>query len=75
MDELSLILFGCEKTNNKLAKELGGYSNIDVLSDHLSLASWDLLRFINNVDATSNAGADWFDAIIVAVQFLRDETE
>ncbi|XP_065215325.1 X-ray repair cross-complementing protein 5-like [Planococcus citri] len=74
VDELALIVFGSEKTNNRLASQNGGYENIDVLSAHLSVASWDLLKYVKDLE-TSSVTADWMDALLVAADYIKNETE
>lgn len=73
-DEIGLILFGCAETKNCIADETG-YRNIAVLTEHLILADWELLRVVNELDINLNCTADWLDALVVALQFIKDETE
>lgn len=73
-DQFAIILFGTEKTQNNLA-EGNEYCNIAVLTEHFSQCSWELLRLIKELKVNTDCIADWLDAIVVAVQFIKDETK
>ena len=69
-DEVSVILFGSEETNNNL-----GYENINVLERGLGLADWDLITFLRDHVQGTSLESDWLDCVIVALDFLRSASE
>ncbi|CAF4451221.1 unnamed protein product, partial [Rotaria sp. Silwood2] len=71
-DELALILYGADESNNDLADE-DNYRNINVVFP-LSPANWHLFEEIQKIKPGSNP-ADLVDAIVVAADHLRRETE
>ncbi|CAF1443443.1 unnamed protein product [Adineta steineri] len=71
-DELALILYGGDETNNDLADE-NNYQNISVVFS-LSPANWHLFEEIQKIKPGNNP-ADLIDAIVVAADHLRRETE
>ncbi|CAF4328707.1 unnamed protein product, partial [Adineta steineri] len=71
-DELALILYGGDETNNDLADE-NNYQNISVVFS-LSSANWHLFEEIQKIKPGNNP-ADLIDAIVVAADHLRRETE
>lgn len=87
-DELALILYGADETNNELAEE-NSYQNINVAFS-LSPANWHLFEEIQKIRPGSNPGdceclnlvsvglRDCFvvvDAIVVAADHLHRQTE
>ncbi|CAF1177015.1 unnamed protein product [Rotaria sordida] len=71
-DELALILYGADESNNDLADE-DNYRNINVVFP-LSPANWHLFEEIQKIKPGNNP-ADLVDAIVVAADHLRRETE
>ncbi|CAF1376694.1 unnamed protein product [Adineta ricciae] len=71
-DELALILYGSDESNNDLADE-DNYRNINVVFP-LSPANWHLFEEIQKIKPGNNP-ADLVDAVIVAADHLRRETE
>ncbi|CAF3652063.1 unnamed protein product [Rotaria sordida] len=71
-DELALILYGTDETNNDLADE-NNYQNINIAFS-LSPANWHLFEEIQKIKP-GNSPADLVDAIVVAADHLRRETE
>jgi hypothetical protein len=67
-DEVALILLGSDETENSL-----NYKNIKV-THSLALPSWEVLQFVNNLKGTT-VNADWLDAIVVAMNVLKEETK
>lgn len=73
-DEFGLILIGSKNSKNKLFDECEDqYQNIEIVTN-LSLASWDLLKYVHNV-TNSSCVADWLDAIIVTIQYIAEQTQ
>ncbi|UJR27942.1 hypothetical protein I4U23_009202 [Adineta vaga] len=71
-DELALILYGADESNNDLADE-DNYRNINVVFP-LSPANWHLFEEIQKIKPGNNP-ADLVDAVVVAADHLRRETE
>jgi len=72
-DEIGLIAMGTNATSNQLNSSIGGYDNISVLIE-LALSNWNMIRTLENEIVLSTKVADWFDALIVAMDFLRQST-
>jgi len=69
-DEIGVVLFGAEETNNPL-----DYDGVTVPERGLAQADWDTVTYIReHVKGTQNDG-DWLDAVIVALDFLRTASE
>ena len=69
-DMLGVILFGCQETANPL-----DYPGVKVVGGGLTLADWDTVAFLKEQVAGSDAQGDWLDALVVACDFLKNETE
>jgi hypothetical protein len=67
-DEVGLILLGSDETKNSL-----NYENISV-THLLALPSWEMVQFVEDLKETM-VNADWVDAIVVAMDVLKEETE
>ena len=67
-DEVAVILLGSYVTRNSL-----NYENIEV-THSLALPSWDMVQFVNDLKGTTVNG-DWLDAVVVAMDVLKKETE
>ena len=67
-----MIIFGCEKTENTLASN-DEYCNIAVITENLQCANWDLLEDIHKLECC-DCYADWLDAIVVAMEFMKEKT-
>nr|XP_020506802.1 X-ray repair cross-complementing protein 5 [Labrus bergylta] len=72
-DELALVLFGTDSTNNPLDKD-GQYQNISV-HRHLMMPDFDLLEEIQNQVHPQGSQADWLDALVVSMDLLQRETK
>ncbi|CAG09291.1 unnamed protein product, partial [Tetraodon nigroviridis] len=68
-DELGLVLFGTDSTNNLLHQD-GQYENISVFRE-LSVPDFDLLEQIQNQLQPENQQADWMDALVVCMDLLQ----
>jgi len=69
-DELAVILFGSQETNNNLE-----YENINVIERGLAVADWDLITFLREHVQGTNLEPDWLDGLIVALDFLKGASE
>ncbi|XP_060008143.1 X-ray repair cross-complementing protein 5 isoform X2 [Lagenorhynchus albirostris] len=71
-DEIALVLFGTDGTENALAGE-GQYQNITV-HRHLMLPDFDLLEDIESKIQPGSQQADFLDALIVCMDLIQQET-
>ena len=69
-DMLGLVLFGCRETANPLE-----YPGVKVVGGGLTLADWDTVAFLKEQVVGSDAQGDWLDALVVACDFLKNETD
>uniref|UniRef100_A0A182PTE1 Ku domain-containing protein n=1 Tax=Anopheles epiroticus TaxID=199890 RepID=A0A182PTE1_9DIPT len=70
-DQVGILLFGTEETNNQLNVDSGGYENITEAFE-VKPPNWQTLRILQTQVAQTNSEASWFDALIVGVNFLRN---
>ncbi|XP_022423341.1 X-ray repair cross-complementing protein 5 [Delphinapterus leucas] len=71
-DEIALVLFGTDGTENALAGE-GQYQNITV-HRHLMLPDFDLLEDIESKIQPGSQQAEFLDALIVCMDLIQQET-
>ncbi|MGH0117535.1 UNVERIFIED_CONTAM: hypothetical protein FKN15_038055 [Acipenser sinensis] len=71
-DELALVLFGSDETNNALASD-GQYQNIFV-HRHLMLPDFNLLEEIQSDIQPGAQQTDFLDALVVCMDLLQKET-
>nr|XP_048314931.1 X-ray repair cross-complementing protein 5 [Myodes glareolus] len=71
-DEIALVFFGTDSTNNALAGE-DQYQNITV-HRHLMLPDFDLLEDIESKIQPGSRQADFLDALIVCMDLIQRET-
>lgn len=73
-DEIGLVLMGTDGTNNSLNETLGGYENISCAFD-VEITKWEMLQILENEikPAQGDKEGDWLDAIIVAMDILRNQ--
>lgn len=71
-DEIALVLFGTDSTENALASE-DQYQNITVRR-HLMLPDFDLLEDIESKIQLGSRQADFLDALIVCMDLIQRET-
>ncbi|XP_021280153.1 ATP-dependent DNA helicase 2 subunit KU80 [Herrania umbratica] len=67
-DEVGVVVFGTEETNNDLTKEVGGYDNIVVLED-IKVVDGDLIDTLQKLPRGTVDG-DFLDAIVVGMDML-----
>nr|XP_046260202.1 X-ray repair cross-complementing protein 5 [Scatophagus argus] len=72
-DELALVLFGTDSTNNPLNQD-DQYQNIAV-HRHLMVPDFELLEEIENQIHPESQQADWMDALVVCMDLLQRETK
>lgn len=65
-----MILMGTDESNNNLHKELGSYENISEAFE-LQTGNWQMLRILDKEVQTRKNRADWLDALIVAMDFMK----
>ncbi|XP_057501213.1 ATP-dependent DNA helicase 2 subunit KU80 isoform X1 [Actinidia eriantha] len=67
-DEVGVVLFGTEDTNNELTKEVGGYEHVVVLR-HIKVVDGDAVEALQQLPRGTVAG-DFLDAIVVGMDML-----
>lgn len=67
-DEVGVILFGTQDTENELTNEVGGYEHVVVL-DHLRVVDGDLIKVFEQLPRGTVDG-DFLDAIVVGMDML-----
>ncbi|XWS32324.1 hypothetical protein CRYUN_Cryun23aG0149700 [Craigia yunnanensis] len=67
-DEVGVVLFGTEETNNELMVEVGGYENIVVLQD-IKVVDGDIIDTLQKLPRGTEGG-DFLDAIVVGMDML-----
>lgn len=67
-DEVGVVLFGTEATENELTNEVGGYEHVTVLR-HVKVVDGDLLQALQNLPRGSVTG-DFLDGIVVGMDML-----
>lgn len=74
-DDMGIVLFGSDITNNSIATGVSScYRNIDEFVP-LSLADWNLYGKIDNLKMSSVPKSDWIQALIVAQDFMKNQTQ
>ncbi|XP_069675065.1 X-ray repair cross-complementing protein 5 isoform X2 [Periplaneta americana] len=68
-DEIALFLLGSKETDNSL-----DYKNIKTVHENLVIPDWDMVAFVEKLEGT-NVNADWLNGVIVAMDYLRSETQ
>ncbi|XP_052896950.1 X-ray repair cross-complementing protein 5-like [Anopheles moucheti] len=68
-DHVGVVLFGTDETDNQLNVELGGYEHITEAFE-LKQANWATLRILLDQVAQTKVETCWFEALIVAINFL-----
>lgn len=71
-DEIGLILMGTNSTHNNLHTTLGGYENISEAFD-IGTTNWQMLKILDKEISSNNNDADWLDALIVAMDFMKNQ--
>lgn len=61
---------GTDGTNNQLNVEYGGYHHISEAFE-LNPSNWQMLRVLEKQVNASKVNGDWFDALVVAMNFLK----
>lgn len=76
-DEIGVILFGSDETKNELAEDNFGdqYQHINVVTEWLMIPTWDIVQNVLKLHPTNVTSTDWLDAVIVAMQFIKTQTE
>ncbi|KAK1394041.1 ATP-dependent DNA helicase 2 subunit KU80 [Heracleum sosnowskyi] len=67
-DEVGVVLFGTEDTDNVLTDEIGGYEHVIVLN-HLKVVDGDLIKVLEELPRGTVDG-DFLDAIVVGMDML-----
>ncbi|KAK4748028.1 hypothetical protein SAY87_014614 [Trapa incisa] len=67
-DEVGVVLFGTEETENEVAKEVGGYGHVFVLRN-IKVVDGDLVEALKKLPRGTFCG-DFLDAIVVGMDML-----
>ncbi|KAI5391677.1 ATP-dependent DNA helicase 2 subunit KU80 [Lathyrus oleraceus] len=67
-DEVGIVLFGTEDTDNELTTEVGGYQHVVVLRN-TKVVDGDIVEALQQLPRGTNGG-DFLDAVIVAMDML-----
>ncbi|XP_058104657.1 ATP-dependent DNA helicase 2 subunit KU80 isoform X2 [Magnolia sinica] len=67
-DEVGIVLFGSEDTDNALTKEVGGYEHVVVLR-HIKVIDGDMVDALQKLPRGTACG-DFLDAIVVGMDML-----
>ncbi|XP_074279962.1 ATP-dependent DNA helicase 2 subunit KU80 [Silene latifolia] len=67
-DEVGIVLFGTQETNNDLTREVGGYENVMVLRS-IKVVDGDLVDAVEQLQRGTVPG-DFLDAIVVGMDML-----
>ncbi|XP_028100124.1 ATP-dependent DNA helicase 2 subunit KU80 [Camellia sinensis] len=67
-DEVGVVLFGTEDTDNELTNEVGGYEHVVVLR-HIKVVDGDVVEALQKLPRGTVAG-DYLDAIVVGMDML-----
>uniref|UniRef100_A0A1Q3EZ12 Putative dna-binding subunit of a dna-dependent protein kinase ku80 autoantigen n=1 Tax=Culex tarsalis TaxID=7177 RepID=A0A1Q3EZ12_CULTA len=70
LDEVGLVLMGTDDTSNQLNVDCGGYEHIAEAFE-LGPCNWKMLRILESRIQPSKVNANWFDALLVATNFLK----
>ncbi|XP_046839076.1 X-ray repair cross-complementing protein 5-like [Xenia sp. Carnegie-2017] len=72
-DEVAIVLFGTEETDNELADDTGGYKHVKVMKT-FACPDLELLHKVHNSIAPGNQDADFVDAIVIGAHLLNEAT-
>ncbi|KAJ4975260.1 hypothetical protein NE237_000366 [Protea cynaroides] len=67
-DEVGIVLFGAEDTENELTKEVGGYEHVVVLR-HIKVVDGDMIEALQKLPLGTAPG-DFLDAIVVGMDMM-----
>ncbi|XP_023334987.1 X-ray repair cross-complementing protein 5 [Eurytemora carolleeae] len=69
-DEFGLVFFGTEGTKNPLS-----YENVEISKRGFCRADWDTVKYLREHIVGTEVEGDWVDGLVVALDFLRRESE
>ncbi|CAN8321234.1 unnamed protein product [Cochlearia groenlandica] len=67
-DEVGIVVFGTQETENELARDIGGYENVSVLRD-IRVVDGHVVDYVKRLRRGDVAG-DFLDAVIVGMDML-----
>lgn len=73
-DEVALILMGADDTKNDLNTSLTGFDNI-VEAIPMQIPTWEMVRSLEKLSPSDYSSCDWVDALTVALNFAKNETQ
>ena len=72
-DEIGIIIFGCNETQNALNNSQLGFQGILEMGS-LECPTWEMLRKLEKVEVCETNSCDWIEALLVAVNYASEET-
>lgn len=72
-DEIGIVLFGCNHTNNDLNTSLSGFDNVYEMNS-MQNGTWELVRKIEALEKGDVEG-NWVKGMLVAINYMKNETE
>lgn len=71
-DEIALLLFGTETTDNDLNEEVDGHYEHISKGFPMEPVNWNMIRYVKSIDSPSHGViVDWLDGIMVAMDYLK----
>lgn len=72
-DEIGIILFGANETQNGLNNSQLGFEGILEMGP-LECPTWEMQRKLEKINVCETTSCDWVEALLVAVSFASEET-
>ena len=73
-DEVAVVLFGSEETNNPMA-HTGEYDHITVVERGLATADFELVSFLREHVTGTELEPDWLSAVVIAMTVLKQASD
>lgn len=73
-DEIGIILFGAEESQNSLNNSQFEFEGIKELGS-LECPNWQMLRKIDKIEIAMNSTSNWIEALLVGLNYAQDETK
>lgn len=73
-DELAVVLFGCEQTDNALADsaEAGMYENISEYTP-LQKPTWDVYEKVQRLTTSEVKNSNWIECLVVSLNYMKEQ--
>uniref|UniRef100_A0A023EX66 Putative dna-binding subunit of a dna-dependent protein kinase ku80 autoantigen n=1 Tax=Triatoma infestans TaxID=30076 RepID=A0A023EX66_TRIIF len=75
-DELAVVLFGCEQTDNALADsaEEDMYDNICEFTP-LQKPTWDIYEQVQRLTTSEVKNSNWIECLVVSLNYMKEQTK